>query len=38
MDGRAAKGIAFAMPVSIAGWMAIFAAINGLSHLIADRF
>jgi hypothetical protein len=35
MDGRAAKGIAFAMPLSIAGWMVIFAFANTLMRLIA---
>lgn len=38
MDGRAAKGMAFAMPVSIAGWLVIFAVANALLHRIADGF
>lgn len=36
MDGRAAKGIAFAMPVSIAGWMVIIAVANALLHGLAQ--
>jgi hypothetical protein len=35
MDGRAAKGIVFAMPVSIAGWMVIFAVANTLIRLVS---
>ncbi len=36
MDGRAAKGIAFAMPVSIAGWLLIIAVANALLRLLAQ--
>ncbi|GEM_PF-6433541 len=36
MDGRAAKGIAFAMPVSIAGWLLIIAVANALLRLFAQ--
>jgi hypothetical protein len=36
MDGRAARGMVFAMPVSIAGWMIIFAVANALMRLIAN--
>ena len=32
MDGRAARGMVFAMPVSIAGWLVIFAVANAILH------
>lgn len=38
MDGRAARGMVFAMPVSIAGWLVIFAIANALLHRVGDWF
>lgn len=38
MDGRAARGMVFAMPVSIAGWLVIIAAANAILHRLADWF
>lgn len=34
MDGRAARAMVFAMPVSIAGWLVIFAVANAILHRV----
>jgi hypothetical protein len=38
MDGRAARGMVFAMPVSIAGWLIIFAVANAVLHRLDAWF
>jgi hypothetical protein len=35
MNGSTAKGIVFAMPMSIAGWLVIFAVGNIILHLVS---